>query len=367
MKIAMLAPANSIHTQRWVLGLAARGHEVTLYSQHPEDFVPPETRNVRLQWLPFRGLKGYLLNAAPLRAHLLLSRADVLHAHYASGYGTLGSLTGHPRSLLSVWGSDVYDFPYESELKGLLIRRTLRWAPRIASTSQVMADQVQRLVPGVTRPFITPFGVDCERFRPSAHPAVDRIHIGTVKTLAAKYGIDVLIAAFAKLLGDTELTNLNLADRLHLTLVGGGEDRARLENQVTSLGLNGRVTFVGFVAHAEVPSWLNRLDVYVAPSRLDSESFGVAAIEASACGVPVVVSDAGGLPEVVRDGVTGFVVPRENAEALAAAIKRLVLDGELRRRMGQAGREHVLKHYAWERCLDTMEALYREVAEGPSS
>jgi glycosyltransferase involved in cell wall biosynthesis len=109
------------------------------------------------------------------------------------------------------------------------------------------------------------------------------------------------------------------------------------------------------VAHAEVPAWLHRLDIYAAPSRLDSESFGVAVIEAGACGLPVVVSDAGGLPEVVRDGETGLVVPREDVPALQAALKRLALDPALRRRFGRAGRAHVERAYAWGQCVDLME------------
>ena len=67
--------------------------------------------------------------------------------------------------------------------------------------------------------------------------------------------------------------------------------------------------------HTSVPQELARLDIYVALSRMDSESFGVAIIEAGVAGRPVVVSDAGGLPEVTIDGVTGLVVPREDPSA----------------------------------------------------
>jgi len=170
-----------------------------------------------------------------------------------------------------------------------------------------------------------------------------------------------LIRAFARLQEDPQLDTKQLGKRLRLILVGGGDQQSELALLAKSLGVRDKVTFVGPVAHGDVPTWLNQLDIYAAASRLESESFGVAVIEASACGLPVVVSDVGGLPEVVQDGVTGFVVPREDPEALAAAIKRLVLDESLRRRMGQAGRQFVLSTYEWERCVDTMEAVYREV------
>ena len=109
------------------------------------------------------------------------------------------------------------------------------------------------------------------------------------------------------------------------------------------------------------PSLLNRLNVYVAVSRLDSESFGVAVLEASACGLPVVVSDVGGLPEVVIEGETGLVVERENPEATASALEELVFDDEMRKKMGEAGRNHVIRNYEWTACVRRMERVYEKV------
>ena len=113
-----------------------------------------------------------------------------------------------------------------------------------------------------------------------------------------------------------------------------------------------------------MPNELAKLDVYVALSRLDSESFGVAIIEAGAARRPVVVSDAGGLPEVTIEGTTGLVVPRENPQAAADAIEKLVLNPELRVSMGEAGRKHVAETYSWDACLEKMmEVLETAVAK----
>ena len=360
MRIAFLAPANSIHTQRWVAALCHRGHQVTLFSQH-RNLRGDAFQDAHFEQLPFGGGLGYFLNAIRLWARLLELRPHLLNVHYASGYGTTAALSGFRPSLLSVWGSDVFDFPYESWTKGLILRRNLRCATRLASTSHVMARQVHKLAPELAPAFVTPFGVDCERFRPIPRVDSQFITIGTVKTLAHKYGIDLLIDAFARVVHDLQLQDASTASRLRLMLVGSGEERAALEVQATDLRVRDRVMFVGPVAHSEVPDWLNQFDIFVAASRLDSESFGVAAVEASACGLPVVVSDAGGLPEVVRNGETGFVVPRENSKALAEAIRHLALDAVLRHKMGSAGRALVLSTYEWEHCVDVMEAAYREV------
>ena len=266
---------------------------------------------VALHALPWRGAAGYLLNALPLRKWLRAHSPDLLHAHYASGYGSTAMLAGWRPTALSVWGSDVYDFPEENALKGWLIRRNLRFADALASTSQAMAEQVRRLWPGAGEIAVTPFGVDTVLFAP-APEARQGVTIGTVKTLDHKYGIDTLLCAFATL-------RAQLPDRaLKLLIVGDGPQRAALHDLAARLRLGDAVQWAGAVPHAG-PQWLNRVDIYVAAAPGQRE-FGVAVVEAMACGVPVVVSDAGGLPEVVVHGVSGLVVPRDQPRALAASL-----------------------------------------------
>lgn len=354
MKLLMLAPASVIHTQRWVEALHERGIQLVLATQHDEGpwQVPDGVRLVRL---PHRGTPGYFRNVLALRRLLREVRPDLLSAHYASGYGTTAALAGFRPWLLSVWGSDVYDFPYEGRLQGWLLRRNLRQADAVASTSEAMAQQVRRLVPGIGPVAVTPFGIDTKRFAPQPQPH-EGIVIGTVKTLAPKYGIDLLLRAFAQVLSAAGPSAL-----LSLVIVGDGPQRAELEALSATLGIATRVRFAGAVPHAEVPLWLNRFDLYVAASRLDSESFGVAVLEASACALPVVVSDVGGLPEVVVQGETGWVVPREDVPALAQAIQRLIDEPEMGRRLGAAGRERVLAHYRWQHSVDEMLRCFEAV------
>ncbi len=363
MRLALLGPANSIHLQRWAAALADRGLAVCVISQHRcERSLLPAAADV--VWLPHVGTIGYFGNAPRLRQALSAWRPDLLNVHYASGYGTTATLSGFRPTLLSVWGSDVYDFPYESAFKGWLLRRNLRSATALASTSVAMAAQVRRLTPERNDVAVTPFGVELSVFAPSGGRRVaGRITIGTVKSLAKTYGIDLLLRAFAGLTRDAELRALPF--ELRLLVVGGGPERERLETLARELGIPRSTEIVGAVAHVDVPLWLNRLDIYCAPSR--QESFGVAVIEASACGLPVVVSDVGGLPEVVRDGETGIVVGCEDVAALQAALKRLVLDESLRRSMGLAGRSLVERRFAWDVCVDRMLAAYEAVlAQAPA-
>ena len=354
MKLLMLAPASVIHTQRWVEALHGRGIQMVLATQHdPASWQAPA--GVKVVRLPHCGTAGYFRNVPALKRLLRDERPDLLNAHYASGYGTTAALAGFRPWLLSVWGSDVYDFPYEARLKGWLLRRNLRCADAVASTSDAMARQVRRLVPDIGPVAVTPFGIDTQRFTPEPQPH-QGIVIGTVKTLAPKYGIDLLLRAFAHVLSVAAPRTV-----LSLVIVGDGPQRVELEALSETLGIEDHVRFVGAVQHAEVPQWLNGFDLYVAASRLDSESFGVAVLEASACGLPVVVSDVGGLPEVVVQGETGCVVAREDVAALAQAIQRLVAAPELRRRFGAAGRERVLARYGWPYSVDAMLRCFDEV------
>lgn len=359
LRIALLGAANSIHLQRWANALVARGHTVSLLSQQRCGPALLDGRVERVE-LPHLKGAGYVLNAPAVGRHARRWRADLLHAHYASGYGTTASLAGVRPTLLSVWGSDVYDFPHHGWLQRRLLRRNLERATAVASTSHAMAAEARRWAPSLGPVAITPFGVDMDRFSPLPRPE-GPLTIGTVKSLAATYGIDLLLRAFAGLKADADVQAAHPDCRL--LIVGSGPDRAALGVLADELGIAAFTRFVDAVPHADVPQWLARLDIYVAASRF--ESFGVAVVEASACERPVVVSDAGGLPEVVEHGVTGLVVPSGAESALLAALKRLALDAGARTSFGQAGRRFVASRYAWPHCVDRMETLYAQWTTTP--
>ena len=179
------------------------------------------------------------------------------------------------------------------------------------------------------------------------------IVIGTIKTLEEKYGIEYLIKAFA--IVKNKYKNLPLK----LLIVGDGSLSENLKKLVHDLNIEDETVFTGKIAHELVPVYDNMLSVSVSVSVSNSESFGVAIIEASACGKPVVVSDVGGLPEVVENGVTGIVVPPRDPEKTADAIEKLVLDEKLRKKMGEAGRKRVAKLYDWNKNVEQMIEIYK--------
>lgn len=363
MKVLFLAAGSSIHTIRWVNALSQAGAEIVLATQH--DLLEPIAPAVKVRRLPHSGNIGYFRNVGALKRMIAQERPDLVNAHYASGCATTARLAGFAPTLISVWGSDVYDFPRKSSLHRWWLRGNLMAATHVASTSRAMAEQTRRIAPALGEIAITPFGVETDRFLPrserSAAPDAP-IVIGTVKTLKPLYGIDVLIESFALLARRLQHEAPQVAGRLKLRIVGDGPQRDELSRRAGELGIGEITEFVPRVPHAAVPAALHELDIYVALSR--QESFGVAIIEAGACGLPVVVSDVGGLPEVVADGETGFVVPRESPQAAAEALRTLVLDAELRQRMGEAARRRVVSLYEWQRNVQQMTDLYARVIAG---
>lgn len=360
MRIGVLGAASSAHTVKIANGLASLGHEVTLFSlpghRDADNALRPD---VPLVYFDRGGAAGYLLNAAALRRALSGAKAEVLSAHFASGYGTLAALSGFHPYALSVWGSDVYQFPLKSPLHAALLRRNLKKADALFSTGHIMAKKVSRYAPA--RPVeVTPFGVDTAAFSPApGRGGRGSLRIGFFKALKHIYAPQDVIDAFALLVSSAK------APAAELCIYGDGPLRGELERRVLRLGLQGRVHFFGRIPHSRVPEAMNGCDIFCAPSY--AESFGVAALEAMAAGLPCVTSDADGFREIIEDGVTGYIVPRGDVRALAGRLAALAEDEMLRLRIGRAGRARVVEHYDWAENVKILARALERAAERGAS
>ena len=356
MRILILSEANSIHTKRWVEALCLRNVDIMLVSlSKPRDgfYVDLGVKCLYIEEAKFDAPTvskiGYLKLIKITIKAIREFHPDILHAHYASSYGLIGALAGFHPYIVSVWGSDVYEFPNLNPINKKIIKYTLRKAEVLLSTSGVMANETRKYTDKDI--LITPFGVDTNRFKKAGKGVPEGTFVvGNVKTLAPKYGIDVLIKAY-KLVVDR---NPDLDSELRI--YGTGPCREEYGRLAESLGIADKVKFMGWVDNAKLPEVYSSVSVSVSVS--DSESFGVVAVEAMACECPVVTSDADGFTEVVDNGVTGFIVPKRNVEATADAIQRFIDDPALRSKMGHEGRERVLRLYDWEKNVETMYNIY---------
>lgn len=358
MKLLLLSDLNSIHTKKWVRGLAENGIEIFVFGIDvlKSDFYN-QFENVTCASFGLdvneSSKSSYLKSRGELKKICAEFQPDIVHAHYASSYGLLGSFLKHKSYFISVWGSDIFDFPKDSFIKKSIIKRNLRKATVICSTSEVMAKETKKYTNKEVH--VVPFGVDTDHFRPTnkeINPG--QLVFGIVKTLEDKYGIAYLIQAFDLLLKDDPMKKHTLL------IVGGGSKEQELKALVNKLNLSDQVQFAGSVNHEEVTDYFNKMDIVVIPSTLDSESFGVAAVEASACEKPVIVSNVGGLPEVVLNEVTGLVARPKDAVDLFEKMKFLAESPEKIVEFGKAGRKNVLEKYVWSNNVKTMIELYQK-------
>jgi colanic acid/amylovoran biosynthesis glycosyltransferase len=149
--------------------------------------------------------------------------------------------------------------------------------------------------------------------------------------------------------------------KLVYRIVGAGQYIEAVAFCRYQLGLEDCVELLGAMPQEQVLEQMKWADVFLHAAV--SEGFCNAVLEAQAMKLPVVCSDAGGLPENVADGVTGFVVPRRNPKAMADKLELLAANPELRRRMGNAGRERVESCFRLEDQIDRFEKLYLTVLD----
>lgn len=352
MKIAIIGSLKSPHVKKWADSLVKQGLKIHVLSMHQSNEKIEE--GIKIYYLRYEKPFGYISNQFQIRNLLRLIQPDIIHSFYALGYGTLGTLTGFKPHVLSVMGSDIYDDIKNPLLKPFVVKN-IRNADVVCSTSLTMAQQIEK-VSGLAPTLIkhTPFGIDINKFKPKpGKETKEEIVFGTVKFLEDKYGIDVLLKAYALF----KTNNPDIPSRL--IIVGDGSKENDLKSLARQLSIFDDCNFMGFQPHANIPEILQSFDIYLALSRYDSESFGVAILEASATGLPVIVSDVGGLPEVVVDHETGLIVESESTEQTALAMKKLADDISLRLYLGLNGRNRVETEYNWEHSLDTMISIYK--------
>jgi glycosyltransferase involved in cell wall biosynthesis len=200
-------------------------------------------------------------------------------------------------------------------------------------------------------------GIDPDQFRRHQSREAARQLLGLPATSLIVGGLGRLDEAkgFTYLLDAA--SHLRLAfPNLIVTIAGAGPLRESLEHQADRLGIADIVRFLGF--QSDVQTVLDALDVYAIPSLCEALPFAL--LEAMAFELPAVGSAVGGIPEVIVPGETGFVVPPRKAERLAESLLILLKDANLRKRMGIAGRERVIRRFHERDMVRKTIDLYRE-------
>jgi N-acetyl-alpha-D-glucosaminyl L-malate synthase BshA len=292
----------------------------------------------------------------------------VVHAHYAVPHATVALLarqvlqaagTGPvPKVMTTLHGTDITlvgSDPSFSEI----VAYSIEQSDAVTAVSTSLAEATRRQL-GVRREIsVIPNFVDCTLYRRRPDPLLRQrftpdggtklvIHVSNFRPVKR---IDAVMEVF---------TRINRVVPSRLLLVGDGPELATAYRLGRELGIAERTHVLG--AQELMIPLLSSADVFLLPSA--QESFGLAALEAMACEVPVVASNVGGLPEVIEHGISGFLHPPEDFDAMAASAIALLRDPDLHRRVTQDAVLRVRREFCAERVVPMYEAAYARVGDG---
>ncbi len=325
--------------------------------------------SVRASWLPTQRPLARIVweqLAQPLWAGL--GGLQLLH-----GLAFVLPLVRPCPSVVTVYDLSFAHFPHlfrgpNAAYLRLFTRLSCRVADKVIAISQSTRNDVARLygvpgervevaLPGVDPSFCPLPPEQVELFRQKRGlPQTFILHVGT---LEPRKNHIRLLEAFQQISNfKLQIANCKLQiANFKLVLVGGqGWSYGEIYAAVERLGLQDQVIFAGYAPADELPLWYNAATLFVYPSLY--EGFGMPALEAMACGVPVIASDSSSLPEVV--GGAGLLVPPNDVDALAGAMRQLLADADLRQQLSRAGRARAAE-FTWQHTARVTAETYRKI------
>ena len=350
------------------LALARRGHEVHFITYAMPFRLRGYTERVyfhevdtRIARYPLFDHFPYTLALASKQQEVALREGlDILHVHYAIPHATTAYLAREMlrgqrplKVITTLHGTDITLVGQEASFYGIT-RFSIEQSDGVTAVSGYLRDETVRAFGCVSCDIrVIPNFINLDEYRPAEHPECGKVApeghkviMHTSNFREVKRVKDV-IRVFAR---------IRHAMPASLLMVGDGPEREECEQEARALEVAGDVRFLGRLD--SVASLLQAADLFILPSQ--TESFGLAALEAMACGVPVVATRVGGIPEVVTDGVSGILEPVGSVEAMGRRAVELLRD----RARWQAMREAAIqraREYSVDRGIPQYEALYDEM------
>jgi glycosyltransferase involved in cell wall biosynthesis len=292
-------------------------------------------------------LLGYVPFAVKSICRILFGKHDLIHAHFVPNSALIPALLKRKPLLVTFLGSDANKFPWQNRINFLLTRFVIHRSDRIISLSDAMKRLlVQRLGASPSAVHVVHCsGVDTALFKP-----ISKMHARKQTGLTSSRHVVLFVGNLVAEKGiPSILTVARQIPDVQFAFIGPGHLSAPLEN---CLVLKEK-------RHEEMPLWMSAADLLVLPSELEGTPNVI--LEALACGTPVIASNVGGCPEAVRDGETGVIIPEGDTHALADAIRMLLRNKDLRRKMGRAGRLDMIRRYEHMKMVKRLVRVYKAI------
>jgi L-malate glycosyltransferase len=290
---------------------------------------------------------------------------DLVHVHYAIPHATSAWIAQEMlaqerdlKILTTLHGTDITLVGLHPSFHAITRFSILRSHGLTAVSEFLKRETVRDFTVPEDRIEVIPNFIDTKVFRPGLEPC----HRATLAPDGEKIVMHISNFRSVKRVEDVVATFARLNDKVpsRLVLVGDGPDRLRALMKAEELGVRDQVLFLG--KHTSVHELLSCADLFLLPS--ESESFGLAALEAMACGTPVVASNAGGIPEVVVDGETGYLLDIGDIDGMADAGTRILEDEDHWQRLSEGARAMAVERFSAARVVPQYEAYYDRVVNG---
>ena len=256
------------------------------------------------------------------------------------------------------------DFTYalKSYRKKILSKKILDQAEKIICANSYLAEIVKQTFPdlakkiSIVNPGVENLIADNSRLAAQLkekYNLADKIILLSVGRLIKRKGFDKVIEAMPEI--------LKQAPNLVYIIIGNGQEIENWQLKIKNLGLAGKIKIIKQATDEERNDWYKISDIFVMPSRNingDFEGFGIVFLEANLAGKPVLAGQSGGVGDAVIDGLNGLLVDPENINDLTEKIIKLALDPELRKKLGEQGRERAIREFNWQKQVEKIYKLY---------
>jgi glycosyltransferase involved in cell wall biosynthesis len=365
LRLCFIADSRSLHTARWLRFFSERGHSVALVSSHPPQYGLQVDSYYALSTRSRAPATRIVKNVLEVRKAIRDFKPDALHAHYINESGWLGALSGFHPFVLTAWGSDIYQAPFQSRLASVLSPWAVRRADYVTADSHDQVERLRAMGAGIDSSVMVTWGVDLAKFTGRTGSVWREKHgidgrrfvVLSPREWIPNSNIEMIVRAF------TLARQGRPAMLLALKVFRRGtsaETQAKMAALIQSLGISDSTLVIDEEPEEILPEMYAAADVTV--SVCSSDGTPVSVLEAMASESAPIVSRLPSLGDWIEEGRSGFLAPPEDCELLARRMGQLADDAALRRSIGQSARMVIEAKGDREVNLGRVEHEYRGLA-----